>query len=217
MTQFDDSVRVHDWPALNDAVHHGQQVFRQLLGAMAEPGSLVELDMAALPDGVGIPSAAWAAVLTLCDLDTRIWIDARIEASGLEAAIAFHTGARVTQVAEEADFALILPSTLGEPLFFAEGTDAYPDRSTTLIVAVESVEAGEDWQLSGPGIPDRRGLHIGADGVTALMQRLMANRTSFPCGLDAFIAAGSRITAIPRSTAIMPSVNAPQHAEEEVA
>ncbi|MCD2088935.1 MULTISPECIES: phosphonate C-P lyase system protein PhnH [Halomonadaceae] len=200
----------HQWPALKEAVHHSQQLFRQVLSSMAEPGTFAEVNLAPLPQDVAMSPAAWAVLLVLCDLDTRVWIADELNRDGLAEAIAFHTGARIVSRADEADFALVVPSTCQAMPRFSEGSDTYPDRSTTLIVVLESLaEARSDasqrgntcWQLSGPGILNQRVLELD-DTAEALMQRLALNRASFPLGLDTILTSGSSLTAIPRSTRI---------------
>lgn len=191
----------HRWPMLNDGVHHAQQLFRQLLGAMSEPGTLHTLNIDDLPADALLSPAGWATVLTLCDLDTRLWIDPYLETPGLREAVAFQTGAAITEVPADADFALVLPQTLAEVTGFAEGSDAWPDRSTTLIVMAEQLAEGNDWRLTGPGIADHRCLTLGTQAAP-LMWRLAANRNIFPRGLDAFITSGHQLLSIARSTRI---------------
>tara|TARA_B100000678_G_C18120487_1_gene466414 strand:- start:226 stop:915 length:690 start_codon:yes stop_codon:yes gene_type:complete len=199
--QTTEAVRPHDWPGLANPVHDSQRLFRQLLGAMSEPGTLTELVLPALPAGAAISPAAWGALLALCDLDTRVWVDEGLARANLAAALAFHTGARLTDDPAQADLALVTPDTLSREDGFALGSDAWPDRSTTLIVMVEALAQGEDWWLSGPGVPGQRGLALGnAERALPLMRVLAANRARFPRGLDAFISSGMRLTAIARST-----------------
>jgi alpha-D-ribose 1-methylphosphonate 5-triphosphate synthase subunit PhnH len=204
----------HQWPALQDAVHHSQQLFRQVISSMAEPGTFAEVHLAPLPKGVAMSPAAWAVLLVLCDLDTRVWIADELNRDGLAEAIAFHTGARIVSRAEEADFALVVPATCQAMPRFSEGSDTYPDRSTTLIVVLASLAEGcreasrrgnTCWQLSGPGILNQRVLELD-DAAEALMQRLALNRASFPLGLDTILTSGSSLTAIPRSTRIQKSL-----------
>lgn len=205
-----DEPRPHDWPSLDDAVHHGQRLFRQLLATMAEPGTFAEVDLAPLPESVALSSAAWGALLALCDLDSRVWIAEEFNRDGLAEAIAFHTGSRIVTRAEDADFALLTLQRCQAMPSFARGSDIYPDRSTTLIVVLESlsevvdkccVAGNERWRLSGPGIFDSRMLELDVT-ADALMTRLAANRASFPLGLDAILTSAERFAAIPRSTRI---------------
>ncbi|GAA0640290.1 phosphonate C-P lyase system protein PhnH [Halomonas beimenensis] len=193
------------WPAFSDPVHDGQRHFRRVLAAMAEPGTLHVAAAPAVPEDAAIGPALWATLLSLCDLDTRLWIAPGLEAGGLTGALSFHTGCRLTAAPEDADFALVTPGTLAEPApLFAEGSDAYPDRSTTLLVVLEALAEGDAWRLAGPGIPDTRGLDLGEAGP--LMTRLAANRARFPRGLDAILTCGERLAAMPRSTRIEANV-----------
>lgn len=189
------------WNAFPDPVQDGQRQFRRVLSTMAEPGTLQRVEGPLPPGEAAIGPALWSTLLALCDLDTRLWIAPDLEAGGLRDALAFHTGCRFTAVAAEADFALVTPATFAASApAFAEGDDRYPDRSTTLLVVLDTLREGQAWHLSGPGIPDTRGLEVGE--AAPLMTRLAANRSRFPCGLDAVLACGDRLTAIPRSTRI---------------
>lgn len=204
-------LRPHDWPALDDAVHHGQHLFRQLLSAMAEPGTIEEVSLSPLPEGVGLSRAAWGVLLALCDLDSRIWISNELDRDGMAEAIAFHTGARIVTQADQADFALLTPQSCQDLPSFAEGSDTHPDRSTTLLVVLQTLANAKGqpsnntgcWRLSGPGIADTRMLELDAS-AEVLMTRLKANSGSFPRGLDTILTCSERLVAIPRSTRIEP-------------
>lgn len=192
------------WNAFPDPVHDSQRQFRRLLAAMAEPGTLHRAEGPEPPAEAAIGRALWATLLTLCDLDTRLWIAPGLEGGGLHEALAFHTGCRFAATPEQADFALVAPTTLqaadATTPAFAEGSDIHPELGTTLLVALESLEEGGPWRLTGPGIPDERHLEVG--DAAPLMTRLAANRARFPRGLDAILACGERLAAIPRSTRI---------------
>ncbi len=198
------------WPGLADPAHDSQRLFRQILGAMSEPGTLETLVLPAPPsDALG--AALWGVVLTLCDLETRVWIAADLDSPALRQALAFHTGARITDDPASADFALLTHDAFDPEMPFALGSDTYPDRGTTLLVAVERLENDSNeargdtngWRLSGPGIADSRLLDIGdSPGCRRLMSRLGANRTSFPQGLDMIFGCGARLAAVPRSTRV---------------
>lgn len=187
------------WKAFPDPVHDGQRQFRRVLAAMAEPGTLHDSEAVPVPAEATIGPALWGTLLALCDLETRLWIAPGLEAGGLVEALGFHTGCRVTAVPEEADFALVTPATLAEPApAFTEGSDAYPDRSATLLVVLDTLAEEGPWRLAGPGIPGTRTLDVGE--AAPLMRRLAANRARFPRGLDAILTCGERLAAIPRST-----------------
>ncbi|MBA2779342.1 phosphonate C-P lyase system protein PhnH [Billgrantia kenyensis] len=195
------------WHAFESPVHDSQRMFRQLLSAMSEPGTLAAVSDITVrhilpPAGSAVGAAGWATLLTLCDLETSVWIAPELNTGGLADALTFHTGARMAPSAAEADFALVLPATLsGQAPAFREGSDTHPDRSTTLVVVLAELEADGPWCLSGPGIADVRNLDVGQGGE-ALMTRLAANRARFPRGLDAILTCEERLTAVPRSTCI---------------
>ncbi|MGM1052763.1 MAG: phosphonate C-P lyase system protein PhnH [Pseudomonadota bacterium] len=190
------------WSAFDDPVHDAQRHFRRVLAAMAEPGTLHVCDGPLPPPGAVIGSAMWATLLSLCDLDTQVWVAPCLAGQGLCEALTFHTGARFTPVADKAHFAVVTPDVLMDPaLMFGEGCEAYPDRSTTLIVALERLDDDGNWQLSGPGIAEHRRLDVGE--AIPLMARLTINPRRFPLGLDAVLTCGERLAAIPRSTRIV--------------
>ncbi|WNK20288.1 phosphonate C-P lyase system protein PhnH [Halomonas piscis] len=188
------------WPAFNDPVHDSQRLFRQLLQAMAEPGTLEMLRAPEPPREASIGPALWGVLLTLCDLDTPLWIAGELDSPSLREALRFHTGCPVTEDSAAAEFALLTSGTLAREIEFATGSDAYPNRGATLLIAIDHLEAPGPWQLSGPGIADRRHLDIG--DADDLMTRLNANRTSFPRGIDVILTCNDRLVAIPRSTRV---------------
>ncbi|OLO08890.1 phosphonate C-P lyase system protein PhnH [Salinicola sp. MH3R3-1] len=194
------------WPGLADPAHDSQRLFRQILGAMSEPGTLATLALPAPPqeapsDALG--AALWGVMLTRCDLETRVWIATDLDSPALREALTFHTGARLVDDPANADFALLTHASFDPQTPFALGSDTYPDRGTTLLVAVERLANAEPWILSGPGIETTRALDIGdAVGCHLLMDRLAANRASFPQGLDVIFGCGAQLAAVPRSTRI---------------
>lgn len=214
----DASLDLAAWPGLAEPAHDSQRLFRQILGAMSEPGTLTTLALSAPPqappsDALG--AALWGAVLTLCDLETRVWIGADLDSPALREALTFHTGARLVDDPALADFALLTPDSFDPATPFAVGSEAYPDRSTTLLVVVEALANQMGWRLSGPGIAESRDLDIGdSAGCQALMERLCANRASFPCGIDAIFGAGDQLAAISRSTRIASGLMRPTTAAE---
>jgi alpha-D-ribose 1-methylphosphonate 5-triphosphate synthase subunit PhnH len=126
-----------------------------------------------------------------------------LDMPALREALAFHTGCRLVAAPEQADFALLTPVAMRDAPDFAQGSDEYPDRSTTLLVALDALgigdTAGGSWRLSGSGIPGQRALSVG-ESARPLMLRLAVNRECFPRGLDAILACGGRLAALPRTT-----------------
>ena len=86
---------------------------------------------------------------------------------------------------------------------FAQGSEEYPDRSTTIIVQVERF-AGPALTLQGPGIKTTSA--FAAEPLPAgFTQRLHDNREMFPRGIDLVFVAGERIAALPRSVRVVES------------
>ncbi|MAM86527.1 MAG: phosphonate C-P lyase system protein PhnH [unclassified Hahellaceae] len=184
---------------LQDASTQAQQIFRNILGAMAEPGRLFQLDK--LDGPAGLNSATWQSCLALADLDTNIWIEPAVRTPQALDALRFHTGCRYTEQAEDADFA-IASSNLSTPLStFKQGSDEYPDRSCTLIVQVSDLTRGQRLRLTGPGIQSERTITI-ADISPDWVAQLQFNRKAFPCGIDLILTSGELLMALPRTTQI---------------
>jgi alpha-D-ribose 1-methylphosphonate 5-triphosphate synthase subunit PhnH len=186
-------------PGFVDPVRDAQACFRAVLDAMAHPGRIAQMPVtfsSTLPLG----RAAISIALTLCDIDTRVWLD---EASaGAAGYLAFHCGAPLAKTPAEAHFAFIGDAADLPPLAcFALGTDEYPERSTTLVIEVTDLVGGSGAVLRGPGIRDEIRL-----GVAGLPGRFWTERAAlaelFPRGLDILFVHGGRLAALPRSTRV---------------
>jgi alpha-D-ribose 1-methylphosphonate 5-triphosphate synthase subunit PhnH len=84
---------------------------------------------------------------------------------------------------------------------FAQGTDDYPDRSTTLVLAIDALGSGRNARLAGPGIKERASLAL-APLTEAFIADLAGNHARFPRGVDCVFVAGGKLAAVPRSTRI---------------
>lgn len=178
-----------------------QASFRAVLDAMAQPGRIVNLEAAQQFVTVpGLSPAAAAIALTLCDLETPVWLAEPYQPAG--AWLRFHCGAPLVSDPAAARFAFApgaapLP-TLGS---FDLGTVEFPDRSTTLVLNVDTLGTGAHLTLSGPGIAGKTLLAVaGID--RALWDARAALDELFPRGLDLILACGTRAAALPRSTRV---------------
>ena len=136
--------------------------------------------------------AAGTLLLTLCDHETGVYLAGAYDTAELREWLAFHTGAPVV-AAGEAQFALGDWAALMPLSQYAVGSPEYPDRSATLIVEMERLEA-KGTGLRGPGIRERAELSLpDADAMRA-------NAAQFPLGVDFFLTCGDRVAALPRST-----------------
>jgi len=186
-----------------DRVLSAQSTFRSVMDAMARPGTVQRIVAA-----IGAPAAMMrgtaAIALTLFDQDTPLWLDPQISGtSDVTKWLKFHTGAPVIADSSVCSFALVgdaraLPSLDR----FAFGSNEYPDRSTTLILQVESLTQGPVLELRGPGI-DGTAVLRAAIQPADLFARLEINRTLFPRGIDVVLVHDDTIVAIPRTTRLV--------------
>ena|SRR5258705_1868335 len=185
-----------------DAVRDQQSVFRNVMRALACPGEICEITTPP-PPPPPLAAGAAAIALTLADFETSIWLDAELGASrDVSDYLRFHTGATIVADTARASFALIASGATLPPFeTFAQGTLEYPDRSTTFIVQVRTVESGSGLRLKGPGIAGRRHLKI-KPLPDDFAERATANRALFPRGIDLIFVAGDRIAALPRTTKV---------------
>ena len=177
------------------AAFTSQATFRAVMEAFARPGDIKTVAGVAAPSPL---SPAGAALLTcLADFETPTWLSPAFARQNVVDWIRFQTGARVTQAPGEAGFAIVDSHDLPDFSMFAQGSEEYPDRSTTIIVQVERFD-GAPFALKGPGIKTTRTLAaspLPADFVA----RLAANREHYPRGVDLVLVASDQVAALPRS------------------
>ncbi|MEP3846559.1 MAG: phosphonate C-P lyase system protein PhnH [Paracoccaceae bacterium] len=166
--------------------------FRSVMKAMACPGQIQDITGAEPP--APLSAAAGSVLLTLCDMDTPVYLAGDAENDDVRAWLAFHTGAPLTDPAH-AMFAVGLWDALTPLSDYSVGTSEYPDRSATLIVECTELAA---WgaTLCGPGIKSRAALSLPE------ISAFQSNRTLFPLGLDFIFTKGTRLAALPRSTEV---------------
>ncbi len=191
---------------LSSAVPHGvllaQSSFRSVMNALARPGSVQRLTTAVDAPAPIMPGTA-AIVVSLFDHDTPVWLDPSL-ADDLKIGqwLRFHTGAPVIADPSTAGFAVVAAGRMLPPLErLALGTNEYPDRSTTLILQVDSLVEGRRFILRGPGINGTAQLTVNADPAD-LFERIAINEALFPRGIDLLMVSGDSVAAIPRTTRI---------------
>lgn len=187
-----------------DPVHDTQRTFRTLLVAMARPGQVQQLPVAA----VGAPANPWVAavLLTLADHEVTLAVEPFEGADEMAGFVGRRTAA-VCAPTERADFVVAARETLDPdlPLRLRRGSPAYPDDAATLIVAVarlgEGDPSGTRPRLEGPGVPAGQRLHV--SGLAPRFFEARAEAIDFPCGIDLLlIDPEGRVAALPRSTRI---------------
>lgn len=189
-------------PGFADPVFDSQQAFRCVMDAMARPGTVRSLAMPLVPPA-GLPHAAAAVLLFLCDYETPVWLAPSLaRRDGVSGYVRFHTGAPITQDMSAAHFAFA--DAAQDPLdlaAFAQGTPEYPDRAATVIILCGALTGGDPLLVSGPGT--RACLSIAPQGLqSGFADQLKSNHARFPLGVDVLLIAGASMLALPRSTRV---------------
>jgi alpha-D-ribose 1-methylphosphonate 5-triphosphate synthase subunit PhnH len=186
-----------------DKVLSAQSTFRSVMEAMARPGSVQQIVAAVGAPGSMMRGTA-AIALTLFDHDTPIWLDAKMsETPEVTKWLKFHSGAPIVDDSSVCHFAVIgNAAALPDLSRFSFGTNEYPDRSTTLILQVDSLKHGSSFELRGPGIEGTATLRAMIE-PRDLFQRLRVNEALFPRGIDVVLVSGESIVAIPRTTRLI--------------
>ena len=100
----------------------------------------------------------------------------------------------------EAAFALVSDATqLPRLAAFGQGTDEYPDRSTTVVLAAGSVV--RPVTLRGPGIKDQFSAELPLPGGD-FIELWAENRARFPRGVDLLLVRDGTVVGLPRTTRI---------------
>ena len=184
-------------PGFADAPVDSQIVFHTLLDALARPGRVYELDAQC-----GVPTdlspAMTAALLTLVDVDAPLWLPG---GTGADTGrfLRFHCSSRIMAAPRLATFVAV-PAGYGMPALVdcSQGDPAYPDRSATLIIEVESLASGAPLRLTGPGIKDDQVLRVqGLPGD--FLEQWQANNLRFPLGVDVILTQDRLVCGLPRT------------------
>lgn len=190
-----------------DPVHDAQQWFRTALMALARPCQ-PQAVLVRLPAGPApfVPAVA-AALLTLCDGETPLWLAPTYNTQAARAWVRFHTACPLTENPAEAAFAAAAGFGELPPLAtFAQGKPAWPDQSTTVLVAVPDVSgvpvpSGTNFAATGPGIRERASLALPSGVLPPDFDRYWAaNNALFPLGVDMILLAPGHILGLPRTT-----------------
>lgn len=192
-------------PGFTEPVTGAQRSFRAVLDALARPTRSVPLDTGPQQPPPGLSRTAAALALSLCDESTPVWLDeSPATAAGLAAWLTFHTGAAPVADRSEAAFAFVAAGErLPELAGFAQGSDEAPHGSTTVIVSIDAPFAGQRFLADGPGF-ERAAPWRAPVLPASFAAQWAANHAGFPRGVDLVFAAGHELTALPRTTRLVP-------------
>ena len=182
-------------------VFDAQSSFRAVMDALARPGTIQHIACHLTPPK-GLCTASAALMLTLCDYDTPVYLSSALTQGPVLAWLGFHAGAKTTNDKSSAAFAFFEKGSALPPFSqFAQGIQEYPDRSTTIILEVASLEGGPRLSLTGPGIKGET--EITPHGLPAtFLDQWRANRALFPRGIDLILTCGNGLIGLPRTVNI---------------
>jgi alpha-D-ribose 1-methylphosphonate 5-triphosphate synthase subunit PhnH len=188
--------------AFADPAVESQAAFRAILRAIASPGAIETCGRGLAPPSPLAPAAA-AAILTLADFETPLWIAPSLAAGGEAAAyLKFHTGAPLAASPGQAVFALIDLERDGLDLkSFAQGEPDYPDRSTTVVAQTRLLARRPGMRIAGPGVSGTAEFDFSPTPGDFLSQ-WEANRATFPLGVDLMLTYGTELAVLPRSVRV---------------
>ncbi len=193
---------IHSAPAAGfvDPVQQSQQAFRCLLEALAHPGRVTTVTVAVDAPSILAPAIA-AALLTLCDLDTPVWLGPGLDEPAVAEWLRFHTGAPLVPAPQAASIALVSADAVPKLDAFNWGSDVAPELGATLLIQVPHLTGAMVAVWQGPGI--QHPLAVPDCGLSGGFWRdRAALGGAFPRGLDIYIAAGADLIGLPRSTRI---------------
>jgi len=182
---------------LPDPVLDSQSIFRSTLRAMSYPGRRQSVN-ADVPSPDPLDRATVALCMTLLDVETPVWLDARSDTVAVTDHLRFHCGAPLVREPADARFVVVTaPADMPRLSAFDAGDDQYPDRSATLLIQVVSLDRGPAVRLTGPGVKDHSVLF--ADGLPAwFWDDWATNGQLFPTGVDVILTCGDDIVGLPR-------------------
>ncbi|WP_051242444.1 phosphonate C-P lyase system protein PhnH [Stappia stellulata] len=195
-----------------DPVYDAQAVFHALMQANARPG-VRETLADRLEPPAPLEAGLAAVALTLCDPDTPVWLSPALRTDAVRAWLAFHAGCPLTDDAGAAAFVLCAQDdTPPAQDTLHAGTQEYPDRAATLVLALPALDGGAALTLTGPGIEQSAAISpVGLpDGFVAARAD---NRALFPRGVDVVLVSGRDLVALPRTTVVATADGSSSNAE----
>lgn len=180
-------------------VFESQGTFRAILDAMSRPGRVVPLPVQA--EGPrGWSGGMASVVLTLCDMDTPVWLDAQAATDDARRFLRFHCACPLIDAPAKASFAVVMNHVLMPSLdAFALGTADYPEKSTTVLLATDFDAApSESISVVGPGVDGAGRLPL-SWLPTGFVAAWLGNGRLFPRGVDLILVGQAHVVGLPRT------------------
>lgn len=191
-----------------DPVADAQRVFRAVLEALSRPTLPQEVSSRVVPPAPLSPMIG-ALVLTLCDEQTPIWLDATLrDADDVGSWVRFHTGASIVDDPSDAMFCVVTRASSLPPFdALRQGTDEEPHLSSTVIIDAAGASAAGPFVATGPGVRedvvwDGAGLPASRPERSAFLAAWAENSSSHPRGVDLILAGNDVVRGLPRTTSL---------------
>lgn len=181
---------------LSDPIHTTQRCFRQLLLAISEPATVVNI--ADVPTWGKLDSGSVAALLTLCDSQTPLYLSPSLLDAAVQRSLAFHLQASTVD-STAAQFAFLAVDEFNAADFY-HGDETFPEQSATVVMQVPSLTDGKALTLSGAGIETTK--TVAPKVSDALLTHYLGQAERYPLGIDTLLVCGSQVMAIPRSSQV---------------
>ncbi len=180
-------------------VFESQGTFRVILEAMSRPGRAVRIPVQA-GGPQGWPGSLSALVLTLCDMDTPLWLDSAANTPDALRFLRFHCGCPVVAEPARADFAVMLGAQdmicLEE---FALGSAEYPEKSCTVLLYSPLLgQGGEALRIHGPGVEGEAQMPR-SWLPNNFVEQWLVNGGLFPRGVEVILVGNEAIVGLPRT------------------
>ncbi|MCV2401821.1 phosphonate C-P lyase system protein PhnH [Marinomonas sp. C2222] len=196
-----------------------QVVFRQILKAMSEPGTIVELHSAEAIENL-YPSS-FATCLSLMDQQTPLWLSPHFDSQKIKHNLHFHSGVTLTDQITDASFALLKSDELeslndvaasftsDNEKGFSQGSSEYPETGCTVLVQVKKIHSQQadatKLKLTGPGIESEKQVSLStlpANFLSYLTNNSGVHHSAFPLGLDFIFLDQHQVFCLPRTTLV---------------
>lgn len=179
-------------------IHQTQQHYRQLIDIFSYPGKMLQSNET-VNNYSTYCNATLMTAMTL--LDNEVTFHTALKSDGQE--IATLTGGEFTSEVNRSDYVIVKEKDLSAAIFedVQIGKLASPEKSATLIVELENLEAGNIYRLSGPGIKETAMIQISLDHKW--MDRRNEKCKEYPLGIDLILIDDeNNMMSIPRTTKV---------------
>lgn len=183
-----------------------QNIFRQVLNSFSRPGIAFDINPRVKSSASVTYSIGVSLLLALMETGSVLYTPGELIDSNLSNFLKFHTGCKLTTIANQAHYIWVQdPQCLPSLSSCALGSVEYPEKSSTLIIEVESfksptqLSANHTWH--GPGI--KEGIDLEIMGLNdSFWKERQEIRLLYPCGVDIIFCTATQIVALPRSTRV---------------